>query len=52
MRVTADVNGSFVITIRGTTRCDNVRLLARGSAGSYVVLKVLPLPACAAARSS
>jgi hypothetical protein len=49
--VTAGADGSFVITIRGATRCDNIRLLARGSAGSYVVLKVLPLPACAAARS-
>jgi hypothetical protein len=51
-RAKANGNGVFVVTIRGATRCDAVRVLARGSAGSYAVVKVLPLPACAAARSS
>jgi hypothetical protein len=29
-----------------------MRVLARGSAGSYAVVKVLPAPACLPARSS
>jgi hypothetical protein len=50
-RTTAHGGGTFVVTIRGATRCDTVRVLARGSAGSYAVVKVLPSPACLAARS-
>jgi hypothetical protein len=44
-------DGTFVITIQGADRCSSTRVLARGSAGSYVVVKLLPAPACAAARS-
>jgi hypothetical protein len=47
----ANGDGLFVVTIRGATRCDTTRVLARGSAGSYAVLKLLPLPACLPARS-
>jgi hypothetical protein len=48
---TARSNGIFVITIPGATRCDRVRVVAVGSAGSYAVLKTLPAPACMPARS-
>jgi len=51
VRAKASAGGLFVVTIRGVTRCDAVRVLARGSAGSYAVVKLLPLPACAATRS-
>jgi hypothetical protein len=51
VRTKASADGLFVVTIRGATRCDSVRVLARGSAGSYAVVKVLPSPACQAARS-
>jgi hypothetical protein len=51
-RATANGDGYFVITIPGANRCDTLRVLARGSAGSYAVVKLLPPPACAAARSS
>jgi hypothetical protein len=51
VRTKASGGGVFVVTIRGATRCDAVRVLARGSAGSYAVVKVLPPPACAAVRS-
>jgi hypothetical protein len=43
--------GVFVITIRGATRCDTVRVVARGSAGSYAIVKMLPPPMCLPARS-
>jgi hypothetical protein len=51
VRTKASADGLFVVTIRGVTRCDVVRVLARGSAGSYAVVKVLPPPACVPARS-
>lgn len=51
IQVTAGGNGTFVVTIRGATRCDLVRVVAKGSAGSYTVLKTLPPPMCIAARS-
>lgn len=51
VRTKANGDGFFVVTIRGATRCDLVRVLARGSAGSYVVVKILPPPACMPARS-
>lgn len=51
-RAGADGDGIFVVSVPGASRCDTTRLLARGSAGSYVVLKMLPLPACLPARSS
>ncbi len=49
---TADGDGAFVVTIRGASRCDIVRVVARGSAGSYVVLKTLPAPVCLPVRSA
>ena len=48
----ANGNGYFVITIPGSDRCNSGRILARGSAGSYAVVKQLPAPACMPARSS
>lgn len=50
-QATANGDGFFVVTIPGASRCDVVRVLARGSAGSYAVVKVLPSPECAPARS-
>ena len=50
-RTTASGGGSFVVTLPGATRCNTVRVLARGSAGSYVVVKLLPAPACMPARA-
>ena len=47
----ANGDGYFVITIRGADRCDITRVLARGSAGSYAVVKQLPAPMCAPART-
>jgi hypothetical protein len=47
----ANGDGYFVITIPGADRCNTVRVLARGSAGSYAVVKLLPAPACMPARS-
>ena len=44
-------DGTFVVTIPGADRCSATRVLARGSAGSYVVVKLLPAPACAPLRS-
>lgn len=51
-RATANGDGYFVITIPGANRCDTLRIVARGSADSYAAVKLLPPPACAAARSS
>jgi hypothetical protein len=51
VRTKANGDGVFVVTIRGATRCESVRVLARGSAGSYAVVKVLPSPACLPAHS-
>jgi hypothetical protein len=49
---TAGPNGSFVATFQApTTRCDRVRVIAIGSEGSHAVLKLLPAPACIAART-
>lgn len=47
----ANGDGYFVITIRGADRCDSTRILARGSAGSYAVVKQLPAPMCLPART-
>ncbi len=47
----ANGDGVFVVTIPGATRCNTIRVLARGSAGSYTVLKLLPAPMCQPARS-
>ena len=46
LRAKASSDGVFVVTIRGATHCDSVRVLARGSAGSYAVVKLLASPQC------
>jgi hypothetical protein len=51
VRTKANGNGYFVITIPGSSRCDSTRVLARGSAGSYAVVKQLPSPQCLPART-
>ena len=51
VRTTANGDGYFVVTIPGTSRCDSGRVLARGSAGSYAVVKQLPSPECLPART-
>jgi hypothetical protein len=51
LRTKANGNGYFVVTIPGSNRCNTVRVLATGSAGSYAVVKLLPSPACMPARS-
>jgi hypothetical protein len=49
---TAGLQGSFVASFQApTTRCDRVRVIAIGSQGSQAVLKLLPAPACIAART-
>ena len=50
-RAKANGDGTFVVTIPGATRCDTTRVVARGSAGSYTVLKLLPSPACLPGRT-
>jgi hypothetical protein len=52
LRANANGDGYFVVTIPGGSRCDTLRVLALGSAGSYAVVKLLPQPACMPARSS
>jgi hypothetical protein len=52
VRTKANGNGYFVITIPGADRCSSTRVLARGSSGSYVVVKALPGPECLPARTS
>jgi hypothetical protein len=47
----ANGNGYFVVTIPGSSRCESARVLARGSAGSYAIVKLLPSPQCLPARS-
>lgn len=44
--VRANQGGTFVITMGGPDRCSTTRVLATGSEGSRVILKVLPSPAC------
>ncbi|HEU5066102.1 MAG TPA: hypothetical protein VFT86_09570 [Gaiellaceae bacterium] len=51
LRTRANGNGYFVVTIPGSDRCNTTRVLARGTAGSYAVVKLLPSPACMPARS-
>jgi len=51
VRTKANADGLFVVTVRGATRCDTARVLARGSAGSYAIVKMLPSPECLPARS-
>jgi hypothetical protein len=48
----AGPQGSFVASFQApTTRCDRIRVIAIGSEGSHAVLKLLPPPACIAART-
>jgi hypothetical protein len=49
--VRANRGGTFVITMGGPDRCSTTRVLATGSAGSQVILKILPSPACLPAKS-
>jgi hypothetical protein len=51
VRTKANGNGYFVITIPGSGRCSGSRVLARGSAGSFVVVKLLPSAECLPART-
>jgi predicted RNA-binding protein with TRAM domain len=48
----ASGDGTFVVTIPGASRCESTRVLARGSAGSYAIVKLLPSPECLPARTS
>ena len=50
-RTKANGSGYFVVTIPGSSRCESARVLARGSAGSYAIVKLLPSPQCLPARS-
>ena len=52
VRTRANGDGYFVITIPDTSRCGSSRVLARGSSGSYVVVKLLPSPECLPARTT
>ena len=51
-RAKANGSGDFVVTIPGADRCNTLRILARGSAGSYTIVKLLPAPMCAPTGSS
>jgi len=51
LRTTANGNGYFVVTIPGSDRCNTTQVLARGTAGSYAVVKLLPPPMCMPSRS-
>lgn len=44
-------DGFFVVIVRGATRCEALRVLARGSEGSYAIVKLLPQPACLPSRT-
>lgn len=48
----ANGGGYFVIRIPGADRCNTLRVVARGTAGSYAIVKLLPAPMCAPARTS
>jgi hypothetical protein len=52
LRTRANGDGLFVVTIPGSSRCDTTRVLARGTAGSYAVVKLLSPPMCLPARSN
>jgi hypothetical protein len=51
LRTRANGDGFFVVTIPASDRCNTTRVLARGTAGSYAVVKLLPAPMCIPARS-
>ena len=50
-RAEANGSGFFVIAIPGADRCNTTRVVARGTAGSYAIMKLLPAPMCLSARS-
>ena len=50
-RAKANGSGFFAITIPGADRCNTTRVVARGTAGSYAIVKLLPAPMCLPARS-
>jgi len=50
-RANASGNGFFVVTIPGADRCNTTRVVARGTAGSYAVVKLLPAPMSLPTRS-
>ena len=43
----ASALGSFVLTLRGASRCKIVRIVAVGSVGSRAILRIIPARACA-----
>jgi hypothetical protein len=49
--VRANQSGTFVVTLGGPDRCSTTRVLATGSEGSRVIVKMLPSPACLPART-
>jgi hypothetical protein len=51
-RAKANGSGYFVITIPGADRCNTARVVARGTKGSYAIVKILPAPMCLPMRSS
>jgi hypothetical protein len=44
--VRATRHGTFVVALTGVDRCNIVRIVAVGAAGSRAVLKILPAPQC------
>jgi hypothetical protein len=51
--VRASSSGAFSVTLRGAVdRCSGVVVVARGSAGSLVMIRRPPLPACAPMRGA
>jgi hypothetical protein len=48
-RLRANRSGAFVLSLGEHDRCNWVRVVAVGSEGSRVILKILPSPACAPA---
>lgn len=50
-RLRATPAGAFVLTLGGGDRCNQVRVLAVGSGGSRAILKTLPSPMCAPAKT-
>ena len=50
-RTSANGSGFFVITIPGADLCNTTRVVARGTAGSYALVKLLPAPMCLPTRS-
>lgn len=45
-RLRATPRGTFVVVLESVDRCDIVRIVAVGAAGSRAVLKIFPAPHC------